>query len=420
MENYQTKELTLGEVVKQIFKHKIKVLAITLVIVILGTLFFGIIPNRKDKEWVSTFQLTLSANGSFELPKNQNRNYKDIVSLDNLTQVKSNNDAYKNINVKEMVEKNQLSIDRSIESLDDKSIYIEKYTIRINSRYFDDFEVAKKFINDIVINAFDTTSLLEKEKQTYVSNYQSLMTYESKLSLFNNRLKEIKDSYNAVINAYGNVEVNDKLLSAHIQDVDNFLAGLELIELQNELKFNAYSQVGSKLVTYHENSKSSYQNTKESNKKVIDLLKQELAEIAKESSGESVETIVNKITQLIVDNENIDKEIELLDKRIKFAKGETTDAEKQALALFDEKIESFNQKVVEFNNRYLDNVASFQKERILIEYTDSVILSETGGRNTIVVAGASAVIGIVAGCIVAVVIEFIKRQKEEEAKEQQA
>ena len=66
---------------------------------------------------------------------------------------------------------------------------------------------------------------------------------------------------------------------------------------------------------------------------------------------------------------------------------------------------------------YYQNVASFQNDRIYVEYTDSVILSVKGVRSLVVVAGASAVLGVIAGCFLACGIEYIKNQKKNKDQE---
>lgn len=327
MENNQPKELTLGEIVKQVLKHKILIVAITLIIAIVGTVFVGVMPNKNQKYWSSTFQLTLPEDGGFNLPKNQAKNYKTIVSLDNLKEVKASNEQYKNINVEKIVENGaiSISIDKEQVNLQTEIVYIEEYTIKVDCNYFDNINVASKFVNDIIVNAFDISEALQQEKQNYFANYGKLTDSETKLDFIEAGLEDVIYSYESAIIENGNVEVNGKSLLSHKQDVLTFIANGELDQLRME--------IGS--------------------------------------------------------------------------------------ADFDAKLSDYMTDFTEIIDTYYQNVASFQNDRIYVEYTDSVILSVKGVRSLIVVAGASAVLGVIAGCCLACGIEYIKNRKNQKEKEDQ-
>ena len=81
--------------------------------------------------------------------------------------------------------------------------------------------------------------------------------------------------------------------------------------------------------------------------------------------------------------------------------------------------DAYKAEFTNFVDTYYNNVASFQKERIYVEYTDSVVLAEKGVRSLVVVAGASAILGVIAGCVVAFGIEYLKNQKEEKKTKEQ-
>ncbi len=310
MENRQPKELTLSEIVKQVLKHKILIVAITIVIAIVGTIFIGVMPNKKNKHWVSTFQLTLAEDCGFDLPKNQTKNYKTIVSLENLNEVKADNEQYKDIDVEKIVEDGavSISIDKEQVNLQTKIVYVEEYTIKVDSSYFANINVASKFVNDIIINAFDLTDTLELEKQAYYANYRELTDNNAKLDYIKNGLEKIIATYADAIAENGNVEVNGKTLLTYKQEIETCMA-----------------------------------------------------------NGE----------------------------------------------------DAYKAEFTNFVDTYYNNVASFQKERIYVEYTDSVVLAEKGVRSLVVVAGASAILGVIAGCVVAFGIEYLKNQKEEKKTKEQ-
>ena len=312
MENNQPKELTLGEIVKMVLKHKILIVAITLIIAIVGTVFVGVMPNKNQKYWSSTFQLNLPEDAGFDLPKNQAKNYKTIVSLDNLKEVKASNEQYKNINVEKIVEDGaiSISIDKEQVNLETKIVYIEEYTIKVDCNYFENINVASKFVNDIIVNAFDITEALQQEKQNYFANYEKLTDNDAKLNFIKDGLEKVISAYDKAIAQNGNVEVNGKSLYTYKQDV-------EIIK-----------------------------------------------------NGD-----ITQLTTQVYDN---------------FA---------------------------EIIDTYYQNVASFQNDRIYVEYTDSVILSVKGVRSLVVVAGASAVLGVIAGCVLACGMEYIKNQKKNKDQE---
>ena len=140
MEKNQPKEITLIDIIKDMFRNKIVVLCFTLVIAILGTVLFGVLPNKKDVFYSAKFSFVLPSSDVFNLPKERNLEYTFITAPENIKETKAKDPSFSTIDVDKIIEEHGISIVKNIEFLEDKTTMIECYVINVDSNYFENFE----------------------------------------------------------------------------------------------------------------------------------------------------------------------------------------------------------------------------------------------------------------------------------------
>lgn len=428
MENNQSKETTFTDVIKQVFKHKIVIVALTLVVAIIGTIFLGVLPNNKDKYYSATFEITLPTGNVFNLSKGQEVDYYKIVSLENMKEVKASSNEYKDLNVEEIANKRAISIVKEEELLDDKTTLVDTYKLTVNPNYFDNIELARKFVKDLVKNSFDVSDVISAEKLNYESNYDSAITYEAKLSLNQRKLDAIVNAYESAVNALGNVVINGKTIGAHKQAIIDYQARGIHSKLETELLNKCFAPKDDELLARYKGSKESFEIEKANNDKAILVLRNEIANIPAGAS-QYAQSLYNNLTKFLLRNEEIDVEISRLNKKIDYAGGEyakialergiTEQDVEDELTAYKNQLEAYHQQVMEFNDSYFDNVGSFYKEQIRIDYNSSSILTEEGGKNVLLIAVVSTVLGLIAGLAVSYLIELLKTTKTSDKKEEQ-
>ena len=426
MENNQSKETTFADVIKQVFKHKIVIVALTLVVAIVGTIFLGVLPNSKDKYYSATFEITLPTGNVFNLSKEQEVDYYKIVSLENMKEVKASINEYKDLNVEEIANKRAISIVKEEELLDDKTTLVDTYKLTVNPNYFANIELARNFVEDLVKNSFDVSDVINAEKLNYESNYNSATTYEAKLSLNQRKLDAIINAYESAVNTLGNVVINGKTIGSHKQAIIDYQAKGLHSKLETELLNKGFAPKDDELLARYKAAKESFEIEKANNDKAILVLRNEIANIPAGAS-QSAESLYNNLTNLLLRNEEIDVEMSRLNKKIDYADGEyakianergvTAKDVEDELKDFDSQIQAYHQQVMELNDNYFDNVASFYEEKIRIDYDSSSVLTEEGGKNILLIAVVSIALGLIAGLAVSYLIELLKAPKTRDEKE---
>ena len=113
MEN-KSKELTFADLLEIIFKRKILLTAITLIITIAGTLLLGVVYNNDKAQYTTSFILDYPGSTTLTLPDGSNLKYTEFISEQSLLQVKNSNPDYKNIDVKKLALSSDISISQEI------------------------------------------------------------------------------------------------------------------------------------------------------------------------------------------------------------------------------------------------------------------------------------------------------------------
>ena len=132
MENIENDEgLSLSELFHIIFNRKWLLLIITAVITLIGTLGIVLIINNKKETYTADFTISFPTNNNV-YPDGTRFNYLDMISYDNLKEVKDSNATFKNINIQDMYEKNHITIATTSNNTDETN----KYSISVKGKYF--------------------------------------------------------------------------------------------------------------------------------------------------------------------------------------------------------------------------------------------------------------------------------------------
>ena len=197
MEN-KSKELTFADLLEIIFKHKILLTAITLIVTIVGTLLLGVVYNNNKAQYTTSFILEYPGSTDLTLPDGSNLKYTEFISEDSLLKVKNSNPDYKDIDVATLALSGDISISQEIvtNSANRKDTV---YTITIQAKYFKSKEIAKSFLKDLSI-----LPLLEIKEMVKNTTYDSYLTaFDNSLS-FDNKLAFLTAQKEYVLSAYDN------------------------------------------------------------------------------------------------------------------------------------------------------------------------------------------------------------------------
>lgn len=295
MEISQNDGLSLLDIIKLIWKRKILVGIITLIVLIISLLLILFWYNPNNATYQADFELTFSGSDQDIYPTGKKFNYRDIVSLDRLNKIKQSNSKYSKINIDKLYDENNIRISRLASS--DTTKISNNYSIVIADSGINDEKVIKDFISDLLkdvtneiivdVNSIsytynfsgvdnyslytDVLNFLIYQKDIIINAYENLIltygesysidgtTLNAKLSTINNTIKNL--SLNGLLSM---AEQNRYVIDS--QDVENYnsliatrISSLLRIKEENDLIINSYSTLGS-LIVYEDIQKRIAQN----------------------------------------------------------------------------------------------------------------------------------------------------------------
>lgn len=295
MEISQNDGLSLLDIIKLIWKRKILVGIITLIVLIISLMLILFWYNPNNATYQADFELTFSGSDQDIYPTGKKFNYRDIVSLDRLNKIKQSNSKYSKINIDKLYDENNIRISRLASS--DITKISNNYSIVIADSGINDEKVIKDFISDLLkdvtneiivdVNSIsytynfsgidnyslytDVLNFLIYQKDIIINAYENLIltygesysidgtTLNAKLSTINNTIKNL--SLDGLLSI---AEQNRYVIDS--QDVENYnsliatrISSLLRIKEENDLIINSYSNLGS-LIVYEDIQKRIAQN----------------------------------------------------------------------------------------------------------------------------------------------------------------
>lgn len=406
MEN-TSKELTFIDLLEIIFKRKVLLAAITLIITVLGTLLLGVVYSNNRAQYSTSFIIEYPGDTALILPDGSDLKYTEFISEKSLTKVKNSNANYKNVDVKSITMYNDVSISKEIVETS-KDINNNLYTITIKAKYFPNSEIAKSFIKDLA--TLPIIEIKEMIKNTlhdsYLKAYDESTSFDNKLSLLHLQKNYILSCYSSTISTVGNVTLNGKLITAYKQDIENFFLFNSLDLLIDELNREGYSPKNEILAASYQAEIDSLTIKLQTNQAVIDAIRLELGK----EEYENKEVSVSKIAELLEENVRISEELNSLNKKLKYAKGELSNTEKYLV--FEANVNKFYTQLRAFTNEYKENIGNIYEQLSSVSFEKSSIVSSSG-RISIAISGAlSFVIGFILASVLIVIIHFVKCKKD--------
>lgn len=137
--------VTFGDICRTIWSQKWLALILLLVITLAGTLGLRYGYSAVKTEYVSTFSvnINLSEDGMIEYPDNTRRNFRDMISMENLTAIKQANEDFSSVNIEKLRKNGDISI---TQNRGDSGV---TYTVRVKADYFPSMDIASAFMNEI-------------------------------------------------------------------------------------------------------------------------------------------------------------------------------------------------------------------------------------------------------------------------------
>lgn len=417
-EEYRPREsqISVAQLIKVMIGYKrkslIRLAIITVAIWLIGFLaiFFGYNPMKEtyQTDWsysISTFDGDSYLDGShFYFP--------DLISLDNLKDIKDSNEEFKNIDIEKLISKDAITIKKN--TVSETNVY--KFTITAQKNYFSSEEQAISFIEAIVetpiriinglIDLIDNTQYLAAYK-----NYS--VTYSDLISALKNQTDVITKGYSDLMTSYGNRYFTTEagktyLLNDLFLQVKSTISSMQLDTLNEIVENKSY-------VNDYEKELPLLQTTLDSLTDDLNLVNKKIKAIQDEierqinlgASASTLDSLNSTLGPLLISKEEITNKISIIENQINY--GDTQDTSD-----FDATLEADYQTLLGITNEYTYVQKNLHRSYQKIFYSTNNVVNETGGMGTLTALALPLIIGLVVGVIVNLCIDlkpFVEAEK---------
>lgn len=420
MDNVVNEGISLGDIFKAIWKKKILVAIITAISLIVVFLAITFVYNPYKVAYSSQFELSFAGSNEGVYPTGEIFNYRDIVKKDNLIAVKNSDSKYNKIDVEKMYKKDGVKIEK-LEDEDDNRY--PEYVITIKHSKVQDKELMAEFVSDLI--NITVKDIEEKSQKTdYVADlkkYNDDIIYNDAISYLIEQTDIIIAGYNRMIGLYGeSYLINDKTLKSYKNEAEKSIKSANLEYYLSEAEKKVYltsEDKGDEYIAYATARVASLLRKKQLNDEII----AEYAKMPQGSTGGN--DYPEQMNQIARENAEIVIELKSLSTLKAGGTEGSHNVDDYAInpAVYDQEftgqVTSIYTKIEKVMSTFENNVRETNLKSILLSYDTNLIVVQTGVFSFIISAAAGVFVGVVLGCVVAMIIELPKlSKKEEEAK----
>jgi len=422
MQEYEDEGISLGQIFKVIFRRWKLLLFITGIIFVFGLLGSQLIYNKLKSEYTTTVVYNVDSINNGTYSDGSAFNYRDLIKLENLEKVKAegDNEKYKSIDVKTLVEKEKISIERKVEQDETKTVNTIVFIITAQAKYFKNSDQAKDFLYDVMLQPVEKTINIEKEanRKANLDSFDQSPYFANQISYLKNQLSYINSTYDRLISKYGdNQPVLTKRLSEYKQELNSWFEQNPFSVLDNELTAKKYvknfSSIEGELII----RKDSLNKQISDNKNIIDSLYAQMKKLNNDQdfnlkdiqSTDVFTPYTSQLASLTISNAQMENELADINKQLAENGGNA-----EEIAAFTTKLNTYYTKLDQATDEVADISVKVVSYDSTMDYTGKAINTK-GGLSLII----SILLFLVGGFVVAAIVNLIldrKYLKEEDTK----
>lgn len=399
--------VTFGDIFRAVGKRKWLVLLVTLLFAAVAVLAAIFLYDPFFSTYSRTFTLSYPDSGAGKFPDGSPFNYRDIVSLDALTQTKNADGRFAAIDVEKLSERDAVTITQvQQQTAGELTQPTDQYTITVKARYFSGKGAATEFLN-----ALARQPILKAVQIARTMNYSldessfENADFESRLELLSAQKENLLAQYDAWIALYrGNYTAAGRTLVNHRAEIDVAFGDVLQRSLSSELETNGY--VSLQLLPAQ---RAALEAEKAENEQKISALLGALgpsaAALTLSSAAETSAAPVQQaglsetLAALLVRNVEIDSQLKALTE--------------ENVTAFETKLKNVYQALQEAAAKaQAVGYALYEQEaRVYFETSQAV---QEGDISPVLAAVGGLVVGLIVACIIACAVELPKRKSSAE------
>lgn len=414
MQEYEDEGISLGQIFKVIFRRWKLLLFITGVIFVVGLLGSQLIYNKLKTDYTTSIVYNVQGVNDGVYADNSQFNYRDLVKLETLEQVKASDEKFSSIDTKTLVEKEKISIKKEIVQDENKTSSQIVFTITASGRYFKNAEQARDYFAAILsVPVNKTISITEDTNNTInLDAYTKSNDYGEQVNYLKAQLSYLNSKYDSLIAQFGDIYPsgdNQKKLSEYRLELNTYFETHKFSELDNELTAYKYVKNFTENKAKLEIRKASLEKQISDNQKVIKELYDYMVKLNNNSenftqsiqSSEMFTPYTSQIASLTASNASMQNEVTDINKQLEKNGG---DAAK--ITAFEQKITTYYNQLESETDIYTTVSKHVVTENTSFDYTAKSIDSK-GGLSLII----SVLLFLVGGFVVAAIVNLILDRK---------
>lgn len=403
-ENTAREGKSLGEIFRVIFAQKwlALILAVVVTAVCALGLYFGY--NKSKKVYAVSFELELAGSYNAEqfthkFPDGTTFNYRNIISKENIENVKNSSDAYAKIDAKGLAGGGAISISRNITQLTEAS-YETVYTLTAAADKFPNANVARDFLSALAAMPDKYLASMDIDYNVFLTTAQSALDYRTEIGDLLKQVKYLSDQYDALIEMYGDVALDGgRTLAFYKQKIASYVEDKKVLA-------NLLTVAEEGLYLKNENLKEKYRfdvsqleiEYTKANNTLQNLLSND------DTSGSaSNATVIKQQSDLV---EDLKRDKDLLNKYIN--EGKSGEAIPES---FIASLAEAHSTVEAFTEEYKQTSTAVYGKSSSVTFTSSNVLSVSGGMSILKIMIISLALGIIVALVAAYVAGICLKKK---------
>lgn len=405
--NENEQEISLFDLFRIIINNKFKIIISTIVVTIIATLIIALVYNPHSEKYTIDFTYDYASQDNGNYIDGTIFNYKEMVSLDRLTEVKSANNDFVNIDATSMANSNAITISLTPK---DKDILHSKnvYSITVNSSYFDSKDLAQEYLKSLI--DYEKNIGLESSKEELDANVkvaQSTNTFYAEINAF-------KDQYNYLKAQYDSMEklhpADKNVLEEAKSKLETFYSINNPDSLISKLKEKGFIKAdSSNSAAYLQSQLNALNLEYDKNEKYIDTLAAKIN--AASQTSVNLDTYITLISDVVATQVVLSEKIDILNAQMNH---NYTDAE----------YKSFNSEVYTYLNDVIDHTKTAESifndiniRECKVSYQNTSLVVSSGTLNIVVSVVVIFIIALVAfSALVILFVSYNETSKDEKHK----
>lgn len=411
--------ISLLDLFKVAFGRKILLLIITLSITLVGALFVKFYFNKNKQQYYVNYTYVMPGIEEGKYIDDSKFNYQMLISPKSLKSVKDSNKDFESIDIDKLVDNDGIQIYCDItRNQTTNEVTDMKFNLVAKVKYFKNRSQANKFIHAVVDQPYNKTILLLDtiKYDSLLDNYKSSNVYDTKADCLVKQYELLQEQYENLIEKYGDVSLSDgKKLSDYQKELTIYFTENNVEGLLPEIQKNGYVKDFSSYQGELLNQKQKYESDYELNDNKINSLMNIINNYSSSISAPDLSAYNEIIAELAVENVEIDRKLQAINKQLENGSSDPDYATK--MAAFDTKIEKYDEALVKFTDDYKNVQKEVVTNGSYVSYNNNTV-GVQGGIKTIIALFGCLILGCFVGCIVNICLDHKKLGKKEEIKEE--